>query len=315
MRLLLLISVILLGVTSSQASSPDVIKEYIRYTERVNSNTSSLSQSGFSIQCNDISSNGIGSAYKSYVFSLVTGDEKVDNYRWKFLLRNNLGDYVQITDGTDETFSIPALQSPEQNFVNINGDLEGRIECEYTLNGEQCNAIPFTLSLELKPTIISISDITIVDNGQYEFSLDFDVHYAGADYVSVEIEEENNTILRNYRFDEPFLAHIKTGNITKLYYSWVTVIVSNKYGSVSETLEYAPTYEGNKEEAGSKYVSSDDIFDYNNIKEITIFTLDGIPMFKGSHADFMNHSFTPGLYIKEEVFSNGYTKTSKIHLM
>ena len=311
MRLLLLISVMLLGVTGTQASSSDVTKEY---TERINSNTSSLPQSGFSIQCNDMSSNGIGSAYESHVFSLLMGDEKVDNYKWIFLLKNELGDYVQITDGTDETFSIPAVQSPEQIYVNINGNLEGRIECEYTLNGEQCNAIPFLLSLELKPTIISISDISIVDNGQYEFSLDFNVHYAGADYVSVEIEEEYNTTLRSYRFDEPNLAHIKTGNITKLYYSWVTVIVSNKYGSVSETLEYAPTYEGNKEEADSKYVSSDDIFDYNNIKEIILFTLDGIPMFKGSHTDFMNFTFTPGLYIKEEVFSNGYTKTSKIYI-
>ncbi|MDE6402939.1 MAG: hypothetical protein K2K86_03930, partial [Muribaculaceae bacterium] len=215
MRLLLLISILLVGVPGTRASSPDIAKEYIRCTESVNSNTSSLPQSGFSIQCNDISSNGIGSAYESYVFSLLMGDENVDNYKWKFLLKNEIGDYVQITDGTDETFSIPAVQSPEQNFVTINGDLEGRIECEYTLNGEQCNAIPFTLSLELKPTIISISDITIVDNGQYEFFLDFNVHYAGADYVSVEIEEEYNTTLRSYRFDEPYLAHIKTGNITK----------------------------------------------------------------------------------------------------
>lgn len=105
-----------------------------------------------------------------------------------------------------------------------------------------------------KPIIQSIDNISIVNTGDYEFSLTFDVKYAGADYVSVEIEEEYNTTLRNYRFDEPYIAHVKIGNITNLYYSWVTVIVSNKYGTTSETLEYEPTFDRENAESLIKEV-------------------------------------------------------------
>lgn len=273
-----------------------------------------LPQTGLSIQCNNISTNGIGSAYESHVFSLLKGNSNISNYKWKFLLKNKLGDFVQITASSSESFTIPAISSSDQFLVNINGDLEGRIECDYTLNGKKYSATPFALSLELKPTILSISDISITNNDQYEFSLNFNVRYAGADYVSVEIEEEYNTTLRNYRFDEPYLAHIKTGNITNLYYSWVTVIVSNKYGTVYETFEYEPTYGGYKAAPISNHASSDLIFNPHYIKGITLFTLDGRPIFYGTPSDFQNQTFDPGLYIKEDTYDNGYTKTTKILL-
>lgn len=202
-----------------------------------------LPQEALSISCNNIAANGIGSSYESHIFSLAKTNEKVSNFNWRFLLKNKQGGYTQISEGHSENFTIDKVSSPDNFYININGDLEGRIECDYSLNGQLHSAVPFTLSLELKPIIKSIDNISALNTGNYEFSLTFDVKYTGADYVSVEIEEEYNTTLRNYRFDEPYIAHIKTGNITNLYYSWVTVVVSNKYGTTSESLEYAPTYD------------------------------------------------------------------------
>jgi hypothetical protein len=144
--------------------------------------------------------------------------------------------------------------------------------------------------------------------------LNFNVLYTGADYVSVEIEEEYNTTLRNYRFDEPYLAHIKTGNITNLYYSWVTIIVSNKYGTVYETFEYEPTYGVYKAASIPNQTSSDLILNSHYTKGITLFTLDGRPIFNGTPTDFNNRTFDPGLYIKKDTYDNGDTKTSKILL-
>lgn len=266
-----------------------------------------LPQSSFSINCNNISSNGIGSSYEAHEFSIASGTENVSNHSWKFLLKNKLGNYTQITSGTSETFTIPAISSPDQFFVNINGDLEGRIECDYTLNGKQYSAIPFTLSLELKPMILSIDNIDIVNNSQYEFALNFNVHYTGADYVSIEIEEEYNTTLRNYRFDEPYIAHVKTGNITNLYYSWITISVSNKYGTAYKTLEYAPTF-------GAHNASSDTLFHSPIVNEIILYSIDGSPIFKGAPSEFVNQIFNPGIYLKEEIFDNGTSKTSKLLL-
>ena len=319
MRLLaFLISVVVLSVNGIQASKNSIMSYHIGQGNvdlSIDENTSDilrtigwdLPQSGFSIKCDNISDNGIGSSYDTHVFYLLNGTENVSNYRWRFLLKSKLGDYTEVSSGTSDTFTIPQISSPEQYYVNINGDLEGRIECDYTLNGVQYYATPFTLSLELKPIIRSIDNIAVVNNSEYEFSLNFNVHYTGADYVSVEIEEEYNTTLRNYRFDEPYIAHVKIGNITNLYYSWVTVIVSNKYGTVSETLEYAPTY-------GAKvFVTPSDIQSSSPIvNEIRLYSVDGSLVFTGTLPEFMKQTFNPGIYIKEEILDNGTSNASKI---
>ena len=319
MRLLaLLISVVVLSVNGIQASKNSIMSYHIGQRNvdlSIDENTSDirrtigwdLPQSGFSIKCDDISDNGIGSAYDTHVFSLLNGSENVSNHRWRFLLKSKLGDYTEVSSGTSDTFTIPQISSPDQFHVNINGDLEGRIECEYTLNGVQCYATPFTLSLELKPIIRSIDNIAVVNNSEYEFALNFNVHYSGADYLSVEIEEEYNTTLRSYRFDEPYIAHVKIGNITNLYYSWITVIVSNKYGTVSETLEYAPTYEAKVFATPSDIQSSSPI-----VNEIRLYSVDGSLVFTGTLPEFMKQTFNPGIYIKEEILDNGTSNASKI---
>lgn len=216
-----------------------------------------LPQATLRINCNNISANGIGSSYESHTFSLDKGNENVSNFSWRFLLKNKQGSYTQISKGNSENFTIDKISSVDNFYININGDLEGRIECDYSLNGKRHSAVPFSLSLELKPIIQSIDNVSITPNGEYEFYATFDVKYTGADYISVEIEEEYNTTLRNYRFDEPYIAHVKTGNITNLYYSWVTIIVSNKYGTTSESIEYAPTFDTKNAESLIQEVTYD----------------------------------------------------------
>lgn len=216
-----------------------------------------LPQATLHINCNNISDTGIGSSYESHTFSMDKGNVNVSNFSWRFLLKNKQGSYTQISTGNSENFTIDKISSADNFYININGDLEGRIECEYSINGKRHSAVPFTLSLELKPIIQSIDNISTINTGDYEFSLMFDVKYTGADYVSVEIEEEYNTTLRNYRFDEPYIAHVKTGNITNLYYSWVTIIVSNKYGTTSESIEYAPTFDTTNAESLIQEVTYD----------------------------------------------------------
>lgn len=271
-----------------------------------------LPQPGFSIKCDNISDDGIGSSYEQHTFTLLKGNANISNYSWKFFLKNKQGNYTLVSNGAGESFTITKILSPDNFFININGDLEGRIECDYSLNGVRHNAIPFTVSLELKPSIISIDNITAIDNGLYEFYLNFNVRYTGADYVSIEIEEEYNTTLRNYRFDEPYIAHVRTGNITNLYYSWVTVVVSNKYGTTSETMEYAPIYSRRKLRDISKRIMSDIPLNSQTISKIIIYNIDGSIIFQGTPSEFLNYNFNIGIYLKEEIFNNGSVKTSKI---
>ncbi len=43
---------------------------------------------------------------------------------------------------------------------------------------------------DLKPSIIAIENLSVINDGDYAFYLTFDVRYSGADYLTVEIEEE-----------------------------------------------------------------------------------------------------------------------------
>ena len=265
---------------------------------------------GFRIQCSDISDTGIGSAYSSHTFSLSKGNENVSNYSWTFSLKDNTGGYVKISGGTSEEFTIDKISSPENYFVNINGDLEGRIECDYTVGGQQYSAEPFMLSLELKPTILSIDNLTIERNEEeFTFSLAFDVRYAGADFVTFEIEEEYNTMVPNYRVYEPYIAHVNTGAITFLYYSWVYVTVSNKYGSTTETMEFAPNYTPGDGDGGT---TGDDLLtEPGNVKSIQLYELDGTIVFVGSQAEFSTFWIAPGIYVIKLIYDNGYTQSIK----
>lgn len=265
---------------------------------------------GLNIVCDDISDNGIGSSYTSHTFSLAKSNTSISKYNWRFYLKNKSGQFVLISSSQSPTFTIAKIESENNYYININGDLEGRIECDYIANGTNYSATPFALSLELKPVIFSIDNITVVKQTQHTFSLLFNVRYAGADNLSVEVEEEYNSVVRDYDFYEPFIAHVKTGNITSSYYSWITIIVTNKYGSTYETMEYEPVY--NSAHSPQYDISEPIIGSINAIQKIVLFKIDGTLVFDGIPTEFANDCVSPGIYLKRIIFNNGTSQTFKI---
>lgn len=264
-----------------------------------------LPVSGLKILCEDISDNGIGSAYSPHSFSLDRGTASVSDYKWTFSLKDKSGAYTVVAQGVSETFVIDKVGSPQDYHVNLNGDIEGRIECEYTLNGKRFTASPFALSLELKPAIISIDNIETIREANY-YILNCSINYMGADNLTVEVEEEYNSAVRCYTFDEPFRAHVKTGKVTSHFYSWVTFVVSNKYGSAYETLEFPPVFNRAAiEELGD---SDAEVVTGGRIQLID---LTGAVIYDGDAESFSLNGFNPGIYVKH-VFINGGSKTSKI---
>lgn len=314
-----LIPILMLSVVLSTANfvgfSQTVQREYVRYVEHIRQASTFQNQAmppkeqRVSSRSGDISDTGIGSAYSSHTFSLSKGSENVSNYSWTFSLRDNTGEYVQISTGTSEEFTIDKISSPENYFVNLNGDLEGRIECDYTVGRQQYSAEPFILSLELKPMIISIDNLTVERNEEeFSFSVAFDVRYAGADVITVEVEEEYYTMLRNYRIYEPYIAHAKTGNMSTLYYSWVYVTVTNEYGSTTETMEFAPNYNTGDGEGGA---GDDLLTGSETVKSVQLYNLDGSIVFIGTQSEFSTFWIAPGIYVIRLIYDNGSTKSFK----
>lgn len=177
------------------------------------------------------------------------------------------------------------------------------IECDYAINGKKYKAHPFNFVLDLKPAILSIDNLKKIESGDSCFYLMFDVMYLGADYVVVEVEEEFDSVLRTERFDEPDCAQARTGNISSLYYSWVTVYVKNQYGEACETFEFEPSDTG--------YAGIDSPLDYRD-NTVEIFNLQGVKVFEGTESEFINSDFVAGIYLKATTTPAATRKTTKI---
>lgn len=111
-----------------------------------------------SMRCDDIGSDGIGSAYIPHSFS-VENEGEVSTYLWHFYLKNQQGKYVEVSGGdTTPTFEIAAITEPEKYAVT-DGCLNGIVECLYTVSDNQYYTILFPLSLTLKSEIIDMDDL------------------------------------------------------------------------------------------------------------------------------------------------------------
>lgn len=184
----------------------------------------------------------------------------------------------------------------------MNGDLEGKIECQYKIGDKIYNASPFNISLELKPTIISIDNINRIPTDGRFYYVSFTVNYRGADKLSIEIEEEYSAVKIIKEYDEPFLAHASTDEIHSLYYNWITVVVQNKYGSVRRTLEFAP----------DRPTDTGDIRESDNDRcNVEILTLDGICIFHDFDCETDLRLLPKGIYINRTMDENGQIKTHK----
>lgn len=262
-----------------------------------------LPTTGFKIISSDISDDGIGSSYSSHTFSLDKGSSNVSNYQWKFYLLNKSKEFELVSTGNSSDFTIDAVEFPEDYDIDYNGDIQGRVECSYTVGDIEYNAVPFSLSLELAPVIFSIDNLNVVkQEGKHSFYVTFTVRYAGSDYIDVEVEEEYDPAVRSYWIQEPFVAHVKTGYISSLYYSWITVNVTNEYGSVNRTMTFYPDIITSTEEIGNEA---------REVVALQLFNLSGTMMFDGHPSDLSAEGFPKGIYLKKEIFDNGNSNTSK----
>lgn len=266
--------------------------------------TYSTNSNTLNIICSDLVSDGIGSAYKQYTFSLDYGTAQVSDYKWTFKLKKTSGEYAVVSVGNSSDFTTDAIADYNGYYVNTDGALSGLVECSCSVDGNDKTANIFAVSLELKPVIFSIDKQIIENKEDYSFYVLMDIKYAGADYVQVEIEEDYDPSVRSYMIYEPFLAHAKTGNITSLYDSWVTIKVRNQYGEVSETFHFEPIYDAGISDAlQPEYV------------RIEIYSVDGLLIYSGAKENFNPNDISSGLYIKKIYDeSSRHVKTSKFHV-
>lgn len=195
----------------------------------------------------------------------------------------------------------PTTRKYDKFYINTNGDLEGKIECQYTIDSQAYTAKTFYVSLELKPLIVSIGNMTRIPSGDFSFYLTFTVNYTGADKLIIAAEEEYSTIKTIQDVYEPFLAHIKTCNLSTLRYSWITIYVQNKYGTTEKMIEIATEIPTELKDIAASPVD-----------EITyILNMKGICISHVLDSDISKELLPKGMYIRRTIDKNGRIRTQK----
>lgn len=263
------------------------------------------------IKCDNISDNNNISAYIPHTFSIDKAEgDVISDYNWNFNLKNESGVYTTVSKGSASGFIIAEISSPNGYYVNSAGEMEGRIECIYTLNGKQKRASS-DVTLDLKPVILSINNLEVHENQEdYYFWLTFELNYRGSNKVYICVSDEESPYITRNEFYEPLLAHITTTQMSTTCYSWVDIDINNQYGKTTKTLEFAPT-----QEALEKIPSSgiDDINStYGTTARLIVIKLDGRVLYDGPESNFSKEQLPGGLYIMKTMMPDGTSNVTKI---
>lgn len=263
------------------------------------------------IKCDNISDNNNISAYIPHTFSIDKAEgDVISDYNWSFQLKDDSGVYTTVSKGSASGFIIAEISSPHGYYVNSAGEMEGRIECIYTLNGKQKRASS-DLSLDLKPVILSINNLEVHENQEdYYFWLTFELNYRGSNKVYICVSDEESPYITRNEFYEPLLAHITTTQMSTTCYSWVDIDINNQYGKTTKTLEFAPI-----QEALEKIPSSgiDDINStYGTTARLIVIKLDGSVLYDGPESNFSKEQLPGGLYIMKTMMPDGTSNVTKI---
>lgn len=264
-----------------------------------------------SIICDDLNDNDEGSVYLSHKFVLNEHADNASHFEWKLSVLSSTGEYEIIQESSDKYFESFAINDFSEFKIDSRGCILAKVECTYqNNNGQIIDAAPYFFSLWLKPEILNIRNVECSSVTPYSFIMKCIVDYIGSDHITVGVEEEFNTSYRTYVFTEPYSAHVVTGDISSLCYSWVDIMVKNDYGFMSNKLEFLPKY------PAKESMLADSSFDgqqYTDKTVVYVFNLAGECIFKGDNLEFNTKQFPSGIYIKHETIAGEYI-VSKIQL-
>ena len=183
------------------------------------------------IVCHKIESEGIVSAYETYLFEI--GDypkHSLGQLQWSYSLPLKGGEPRIVATSDEATFTIPVVGDESEYDISADKVIEGIVTLRYNAGGVE-NTTLYRFDLDLKPKIISYSEIIkTVNETKTAYSIDFTVRYTGKDYLRVGVMEDYSYVLKMKTIKEPYVAHVHRSSINIEDYAWVVLRVENQYG-------------------------------------------------------------------------------------
>lgn len=194
-----------------------------------------------SIVCEDYDSETPLSAYETHTL-YVQADipSAVVEGEWTLTMPQKEGGSIIVSKGTGNAFEIPAIDDSYLYDINGNGEIAATVTFTGNADGKPVSA-SMTAPLDFKPRISSVNILRKVRDESYDtYSLIYDVEYLGASRVLSMLEQEYGITHSSSYTNEAPVAHITTPYIYSNFSAWIDLIVGNKYGEATYTIELDP---------------------------------------------------------------------------
>ena len=240
---------------------------------------------------------GYGSVYQGHIFKGSGQDgSPITNARWKYQLYNNhSGAYVDQTQGTGGSFTIPSILKGNE-YLDKYQCQQGRVVCE----ANDGASVSYPVFLDAHPLVLGYQIANVQDaENPYYFSFDIILSYVGSDNgVLTVCNEGGAAMLFDIKGSGQTTIHVP--NAFKYSQLWIDVSLDNNYGSGTKRFYYDYDSNLSKREIG---------IDFPDVQEnVEIFTLHGVRLYGISSMDELPR----GIYI---IRKNDKLKGSKIYVV
>nr|WP_302584101.1 hypothetical protein [Paraprevotella clara] len=240
---------------------------------------------------------GYGSVYQGHIFKASGQDgTPITNARWKYQLYNNhSGAYVDQTQGTGGSFTIPSILKGNE-YLDKYQCQQGRVVCE----ANDGASVSYPVFLDVHPLVLGYQIANVQDaENPYYFSFDIILSYVGSDNgVLTVCNEGGAAMLFDIKGSGQTTIHVP--NAFKYSQLWIDVSLDNNYGSGTKRFYYDYDSNLSKREIG---------IDFPDVQEnVEIFTLHGVRLYGISSMDELPR----GIYI---IRKNDKLKGSKIYVV
>jgi len=240
---------------------------------------------------------GYGSVYQRHIFKASGQDgTPITNARWKYQLYNNhSGAYVDQTQGTGGSFTIPSILKGNE-YLDKYQCQQGRVVCE----ANDGASVSYPVFLDAHPLVLGYQIANVQDaENPYYFSFDIILSYVGSDNgVLTVCNEGGAAMLFDIKGSGQTTIHVP--NAFKYSQLWIDVSLDNNYGSGTKRFYYDYGSNLSKREIG---------IDFPDVQEnVEIFTLHGVRLYGISSMDELPR----GIYI---IRKNDKLKGSKIYVV
>lgn len=181
---------------------------------------------------------GIASAYQSHRFYIESGGRPVTAHSWKYQLPLREGGYEVVATSNSEDFIIPAISDEDKYDHTVEGDIRGLITF-HGISGNSEISASYSLTLELKPYILSAEIVSIIPNANDNtyYDVEVGVEYAGSHELYATLTEEFNPNFRVHYSHTPYYARIRIPAVDSWGYALVEIAARNAYGNDNIVLE------------------------------------------------------------------------------